>query len=509
MNHTSRYTIFVNLPEHPDEVLLVHGYTGAYDRVSHPVADYLRSLSGKNPAPAGAASDRNGNGHGPGLGDVATPFQPSEETLEALERRGYLTDKTQDEEEALVGKLVDRLVARDLHNAPGYVFMPTYSCNLRCPYCFQDHMRTDPANRHLLRTMSQETVDRIFDAMPGIEERHGMTSESKKRPSILFFGGEPLLAASRPIVEYIMEKGREQNIASFSAISNATELEAYEDLLGPEGISSLQITLDGPPEEHDQRRIYADGSGSFEKIAANISMALAREARIAVRMNIDYDNVELLPALAREIKRRGWPSAPNFSAYVAPIHAGNDKTEEESTMDSWRLKKSLRDLVREYPEVQIIGHADDGLRGRLRKIFQQRNDPMPSFRVGFCAAQSTMYIFDSFGDVYACWEHTGDPDIRVGHVTSDGQFVSDNGDEERSESWRSRSVTSNPQCRSCKFAFYCGGGCANLAYQRTGEIHSSFCDGFARRFRAAAALAYGDFLRGEAAEEVTEPACDK
>jgi len=46
MIRTSRYTIFVDLPEHPDEVLLVHGYTGAYDRVSRPVAGYLRSLSG-------------------------------------------------------------------------------------------------------------------------------------------------------------------------------------------------------------------------------------------------------------------------------------------------------------------------------------------------------------------------------------------------------------------------------------------------------------------------------
>lgn len=491
MTRTSNYTIFVDLPDFPDEVLLVHGYTGAYDKVSKGVAKFLRSRSGKNGGKAG------GNG-----------FQPSEETLEVLQRRGYLTDKSREEEESLVEKLAETLAARDMHNAPGYVFMPTYSCNLRCPYCFQDHMRTDPANRHLLRTMSRETVDRIFASMPAIEERHGMNPEAEKKPSILFFGGEPLLAASRPIIEYIIEKGRERNMAGFSAISNATELDAYEDLLGPEGISSIQVTLDGPPEEHDQRRIYADGSGSFEKIARNISMALEKGTRITVRMNIDRENVEKLPALAGEIKKWGWPSSPGFSAYVAPIHAGNDKTEEETTMDSWVLKKSLNELVEDYPEVKIIGHSDNSLLSRLRGIFENRNDPMPGFRVGFCAAQSTMYIFDSFADVYACWEHTGDPEIRVGHVSEDGEFVSDGGEEERDENWRSRSILSNPQCKSCRFAFYCGGGCANLAWSRTGDIHTSFCDGFAHRFKAAASLAYGDFITGAEAAEVEEAPCD-
>ena len=405
-------------------------------------------------------------------------------------------------------KLAETLAVRDMQGAPGYVFMPTYSCNLRCPYCFQDHMRSDPANRHLLRTMSRETVDRIFASMPGIEERHGMNPEAEKKPSILFFGGEPLLAVSRPIVEYIIEKGRERNVAGFSAISNATELDAYEDLLGPEGIASIQVTLDGPPEEHDQRRVYADGSGSFEKIARNISMALDKGTSIAVRLNIDRDNVADLPTVAREIEKWGWPSSPGFSVYVAPIHAGNDKTEEATTMDSWVLKKSLSDLGEEFPEIKIIGHTDNSLRGRLRGIFENRNDPMPGFRVGFCAAQSTMYIFDSFGDVYACWEHTGDPDIRVGHVSADGEFVSEGGEQERDENWRSRSILSNPQCKSCRFAFYCGGGCANLAWSRTGDIHSSFCDGFARRFRVAAATAYAEYLSGTEAVPLEEPACE-
>ncbi|HSG40010.1 MAG TPA: hypothetical protein VLE27_10265, partial [Thermoanaerobaculia bacterium] len=39
MLRTSSYTIFVDLQGNDQDVLLVHGYTGAYDRVSRRVAD--------------------------------------------------------------------------------------------------------------------------------------------------------------------------------------------------------------------------------------------------------------------------------------------------------------------------------------------------------------------------------------------------------------------------------------------------------------------------------------
>ena len=50
MLRTSNYTIFVDLPDEPDNMLLVHGYSGAYDKISKRVATYVRSLS-QGPAP--------------------------------------------------------------------------------------------------------------------------------------------------------------------------------------------------------------------------------------------------------------------------------------------------------------------------------------------------------------------------------------------------------------------------------------------------------------------------
>src|SRR5262245_7644304 len=80
---TSSYCIFVKLPSRPEQVLLVHGYTGAYDEVSLDVAAFLyarRTVST------------------PLYGNWVSEFDPprdgaapSDDTLAELEERGYLT----------------------------------------------------------------------------------------------------------------------------------------------------------------------------------------------------------------------------------------------------------------------------------------------------------------------------------------------------------------------------------------------------------------------------------
>jgi uncharacterized protein len=69
-------------------------------------------------------------------------------------------------------------------------------------------------------------------------------------------------------------------------------------------------------------------------------------------------------------------------------------------------------------------------------------------------------------------------------------------------------VAANPVCLKCRYAMYCGGGCAVLAEGATGKLTANFCDGFAKRFRAATAEAYGAHLRGEAAPTL-DPVCDQ
>lgn len=499
MLRTSSYTIYVDLPDSREEMLLVHGYTGAYDRISRPVANYLRSLESKRP-PKPLYGEWSSEPDLPG-----EAREPSPETLKLLESRGYLTPLDPAQEEELFGRLALRLHARAQSQTPSYVFMPTYDCNLRCSYCFQDHMRTDSKYRHLLRTMGSDLIQRLFTAIPRIEARHGLDEDPDRLREIGFFGGEPLLASHRGVVENIMDAARSIGRADFWAVSNATELDAYTDLLGPEGIARVQITLDGTPEEHDQRRIRADGSGTFEAIARNIDLALDRRTLVSVRLNIDRHNIRFLPPLADEFVARGWVGRPHFSAYTAPINAVNDQTERKTTFNSWQLDQELTRLREEHENMWVIGRPDESIRVRARKIFDRQEELVPQLRPSFCGAHDQMYIFDPFGDVYACWERTGDRKIRMAHVDESGE---PHFEHEVHVEWRSRSVASNPVCKRCRYALHCGGGCAILALGQRGKFHANFCDGFASRFRASIADAYRAHRSGEQATHLHDRICD-
>ncbi|HEX8452817.1 MAG TPA: SPASM domain-containing protein [Longimicrobium sp.] len=501
---TSSYTIYVPLPDNRDEMLLVHGYTGAYDRVSRSIADFLLNLEATRPEKplyGEWVSDPSA------LSEREAAVTPDDGVLEVLKKRGYLTTMTVDEESGYLARTVKKMHQIAARRAPQYIFMPTYNCNLRCSYCFQDHMRSDPNYKHLLRTIKPEVVDRIFAAMPVLEEPHGIRPGMEVTRNIGFFGGEPLLAENRPMIEYIMVKARSMGPARFWAVSNATELEAYEDILEPEGISEIQITMDGPPDEHDKRRIYADGSGSFQRIAHNLDLCLDRGVAVSLRMNIDRMNVDQLPALADTIVDRGWHERPGFSAYTAPITNAEQSitlTQLQSRyFSSWELDQAIDELRARYPNMRVIGRPDDGLIGRVRRMFDQRSN-MPDLKTSFCGAHTSMYIFDSFGDMYACWERTGDEKVRIGRVLEGGQLEMNEG---LTRMWRTRTPASNPTCRKCRYAMHCGGGCAVLAEGRNGKIHSNYCDGFGDRFRASVAEAYTSFVRGDAVT-IQERVCD-
>lgn len=485
---TSSYVIYVDLPDNQNDMLLVHGYTGAYDLVSRRVATYVRSLERyRAPKPLYGAWSAE-----PAIDGHVEP--PSPEAIKALRRRGYLTILSPQQEEDFLCKMAERLHQRSLKKSLSYIIMPTYDCNLRCAYCFQDHMRTDARFRHLLRSMSNEGADRIFGAMSQIEAMHGAPAGARPHRDVWFFGGEPLLAANRPLIEYFITRLFSMATATVAAISNATELDAYEDLLSPQKISTLQITLDGPQREHDLRRIYADGSGSFAKIARNIAMALDKGVSVSVRLNVDRKNFSQLPELAQEMHRLGWDRYPRFSAYAAPIHAANNNVDRSSTMNTWELNQALERGTREFPLLSLIAPEDDTLKNQVQAMFKKGGSGLPELKESFCGAHNGMYVFDAFGDIYACWERTGDPAVRIGRIKEDGVLELNN---PVARLWRGRTVATNPVCRKCRYALHCGGGCAVLAYGSTGNYYTNFCDGFATRFRACVAEAYLNSSSGD------------
>jgi uncharacterized protein len=496
MLRSSSYTIYIDLPRQDERMLLLHGYTGAYDLVSRRVATYLRSLEARRPP-----KPLYGTWSPEPVPDGEPPA-PSAATIEVLRRRGYLTPLSVAEEEDLFVRLVNRI--HEHQRNPVYVIVTTYNCNLRCSYCFQSRLRDDRSSRPPLRAMSREMADRLFLAIPRIEALQGQEAPPRRR-SFSLFGGEPLLRSNRGLVKHIIDRARTLGEASFWVITNGTDLDAYQDLLGPDGIASLQITLDGPPEAHDKRRIYPNGKGSFSRIADNVTMALERGAAVSIRINVDRTNLDDALLLGDEIAARGWPSYQGFNAYVAAVRAETAEVDEARTLGTWELYKILAARTNQSDTQRVLSLPDEYLKHQARSIFQREPSARPALRSAFCAAHTGMYLFDALGDLYACLERIGNPSLRIGRLAEDGEVLLD---DSATKMWRSRNVAASPACRKCRYALYCGGGCAVQAEQKTSSFFASYCDGFAARFRNAVAQAYRELEDGTAASARPGKACD-
>jgi uncharacterized protein len=235
-------------------------------------------------------------------------------------------------------------------------------------------------------------------------------------------------------------------------------------------------------------------------------MALDHGVGVSIRLNLDRNNIDQLPVLMDDFIAHGWDRYPRFSVYTAPIRAENEKTDARTTFDTWALDQAVAQLIVEHPHLDMIARPDDAIRLGARRIFANPGTAMPTFRESFCSAHTRMYIFDPFADIYACWEKTGDPTVRIGHIEEDGRMTLN---VPVNHLWKSRTVTSNPACRKCRYALHCGGGCAILALGKTGRYHANFCDGFASRFRSSVAEAFLDHVQGKEIRARGEKVCDQ
>ncbi|WP_457753703.1 radical SAM protein [Thermococcus sp.] len=185
----------------------------------------------------------------------------------------------------------------------GLTLVMTYSCNLACPYCYEGDKKAKGG------LLTPEKIDTIL----AFAKKHKVSGRDLKI-SVTFYGGEPLLnwkGCKYTLKE--LEKMKEDNVITdyFAGfITNGTLItEKVIDAINNYNISSMQITLDGPKDIHDKRRIKINGEGTFEEIIENIKL-LKREVtnekfHLGLRINVDKTNYKRIPELLDFLKKEG------------------------------------------------------------------------------------------------------------------------------------------------------------------------------------------------------------
>jgi uncharacterized protein len=375
----------------------------------------------------------------------------SGEVIQDMIGKGYLLE-TDKESKLYRNRYFDFVDQRDEEEVQLF-FVPNYSCNFSCSYCYQDEY-TNPN-----QSATPELVDAFFEYV--------RKEFPNRRKYLTIFGGEPLLNTplQRSLLARLVEKSNEMAL-DICVVTNGYYLENYIDLLSKGKIREIQITLDGTKKIHDQRRFLKGGSPTFEPIVRGIDAALAAGFPVNLRMVIDKQNIENLPELALFAIEKGWTSHPLFKTQIGrnyELHHCQSTPDQLFTRLS--LFRKIFELTELHPHIQEFYKPSYSVAKYLSE-----NGELPDPLFDACPACKSEWAFDYTGRIYSCTATVGKEEEALGTF-----FPVVTKNEELILQWTSRDVTSIEECKNCAVQLACGGGCGSVAKNKSGSILSPDC----------------------------------
>lgn len=411
----SSYTISVKLEAEEDKFFLVHGYTGAIDIVEGECWKQIEHFSSNN--------------------------NLSAETIDTLQKRGYLTTRTLEEEHQYVWKIANVLHQIQAKMYKSWGFIITYNCNFRCPYCFENSISQN-GKAWTGKTFTKEMVDNAFLVMSKIEPERELHNNE-----ILLYGGEPFLRNNKEVVSYIIKKGIDNNY-KFKVISNGYDLDFYADILSAEYFTSFQITIDGDKTYHNKRKRHIVEGETFDKVIHNIGLLLSKSIQVFVRVNIDENNFQDLNRLKKMFTENGFYSNPCF--HLNPALILNTNSVQDCEDVKFLNNKDFLQLL-EDKSLNLLKGQDFNIEEMFYSCLKKKT--CYQLRSTICPSQYGTYLFDPCGDIYSCLEFVGRKQHSIGRYKENIEWLKEK------EYWQSRNISNMSSCKVCKYALICGGQC--------------------------------------------------
>ncbi len=338
----------------------------------------------------------------------------------------------------------------------------TNQCNLSCTYCYEfgeDKVATPEGKP---KFMELETAKRSVEML--LEESHG-------RPGIhiTFFGGETLMnfPLLKNVVEYANMRTTEQGrTVDYSLTTNAT-------LLTPEIVQFLSdhrigvtVSMDGPADLHDKFRVYSNGKGSYDLVAAKAKMLIAghKTRPIVARVTLTNGVTDVI-----RIYRHLRDDLGFHEVGFAPVTTSPDRLYAigEPSMDG--VLEQFKKLSTEWMDFALRGemHGFTNVSDTIAELIQGVNKSLP------CGAALGLVGVGPSGDIAPCHRFVDSDEHAMGNVTTGIDRSKQSAFLERGH------IKGKYDCHTCFARPLCAGGCHHEAFVRygdTGHANLHFCD---------------------------------
>ena len=328
----------------------------------------------------------------------------------------------------------------------GLIFIPTYSCNLLCPYCLQGAKKDK-------KIVSDENLARVLSFVKKRLDESRKEAVTIRKINVTIYGGEPLMA-KRQVIAFC---NRLHTIAesegiepSIQIISNCTLLDDEIMDLMKRYNTSIQVSIDGNKNEHDKTRIKHDGSGTFDTIVEKLKKLNDKGLKksIVIRINVNENNVESAEEIMSLLREY---SDDIYFAFVSKYKGFNDG------FDLCLSNQSYSEILTKkiYPIYEKFGLP----------VYRPFGKEAPC---SICT--ENRYVVDANLDVYKCEVLVNQPDAKVGVIDDKGNVVYN------SNFYKQMSVSPyrNAKCMECKMLPLCGGGCVGKEYLNRALKNSDF-----------------------------------
>jgi uncharacterized protein len=276
------------------------------------------------------------------------------------------------------------------------IILPTEKCNFRCTYCYEDFA---------VGRMKKETILGIKSLL---EKRCTNNLDYLK---ISWFGGEPLTAKDTvlEISDYATVLSKKYpNLYYTGTMTTNGYLLDYNtaSLLADVGVRAYQISLDGPCDVHNKSRIRADGSGTYDRIWANLIAIRDSTLPVSILLRIHFtvETLHLFSPLIEDI-RKEFTNDSRFSIFFKAIeHLGGPNDSSFKIFSELEKKKAIQ-----YLQNKLFGENIDSTQNHLIM------DDYVCY-----AAQPNSLVIRSNGDVGKCTVALYDERNKIATLEPDG-----------------------------------------------------------------------------------------